>query len=320
MVSNLNVPPATLTGGKQTMSSWAKVIKTFAAVPDAYKDSCNTILEDGLPFPYMVLAPAISSTRHKVSEKLLCVVKDVFYVWEFLDGQISLTAYPLKTISAAEVGGILLYSWLTVRGATNDGEPSSTTIAFNTATTRHLLPFINKMRPAPVDTAETEWEAELAGFDYLASVNFKFMNFARSSLVRGEKVIHFVWQPQIRRPMFTQFGRSFHRTKALAHLAILTDKEVILIEDVESKAENRGVRYGGIFQYFPLQHIVAAGITETANDLMTLSLSPAFGGQRLNKIFSASNKQALEEFQSRLDQVSGQTSPQPHSARSARQA
>ena len=75
--------------------------------------------------------------------------------------------------------------------------------------------------------------------------------------------------------------------------SILTDKEVILIEEVESKAENRGVSYGGIFQYIPLQHIAASGITETANDLMTLSLSPAFGRQ---------------------------TSPQPHSARSAGQA
>ena len=306
MTSNLNTPLATETGGKQTMASWAKVIESYAAVPEIYKDSCKTILADSHPFPYVVLAPAISGIRHKAAEKLLCEVNDVFHVWESIGGKIISTAYPLKTICAVEAGSILLYSWLTISGMTSGGITSSSVIPFNTATGRHLLPFINKMRPASEDVDEADWQAELDKFDYLASANFKFMNFARNSLVRGEKVTRVIWQPQIRRHIFTLFGQSFYRTRALAHLTILTDREVILIGDAESNAENRGVKYGGIFQYIPLRHIAAATVTETTDSLVTLSLTLAFGNQRLDKVFAASNKQALEQFQNKIEQMIGQ--------------
>ena len=289
------------------MSSWAKVIESYAAVPEIYKDSCKTILEDSHPFPYVVLASAINGIRHKANEKLLCEINDVFYVWESISNNIFSTAYPLKTIFAVETGSILLYSWLTISGITSEGITSSFVIPFNTATGRHLLPFINKMRPVPEEIDETSWQAELAKFDYLASATFKFMNFVRNSLVRGEKVIHIVWQPQIRRHIFTLFGRSFYRTTALAHLVLLTDKELILIEDAEYSAENRGVRYGGIFQYIPLRSILAVTLAEQANDVVTLSITLSFGN-RLDKVFTVSNKQVLEEFQNKLKQMTvGQT-------------
>ena len=305
MTSNLNIPLPTLTGGKQTMASWAKVIESYVAVPEIYKDACKIILGGGQPFPYVVLAPAINGIKHRATEKLLCEVNDVLYLWESIGGKIISTAYPLKSICTVEVGSILLYSWFTISGMTSDGITSSSVIPFNTATGRHLFPFINKMRPMSEDVDEANWQAELAKFDYLASANFKFMNFARNSLIRGEKVIHIVWQPQIRRHIFTLFGQSFYRTTALAHLALLTDKELILIEDAEYNAENRGVRYGGIFQYIPLQHIAAIALTDAADSLTTLSLTLACGNQRLDKIFAASNKQALEQLQNKIEQMTG---------------
>jgi hypothetical protein len=300
MTSKSNNPLSTLTGARQTMLSWAKVIESYAVVPEVYQDSCKPLLADSHPFPYMVLAPAISGNRHTATEKLLCEVDDVFYMWERVGRRIVSTAYPLKTICALEVGSILLYSWLTIRGLTSAGTASSTIIPFNTATGRHLAPFIHKMRPAPTAVDEAGWQAELAKFDYLAAASFKFMNYARESLVRGEKVIQTVWQPPIRQHRFTLFGRSFHRTIALAHLALLTDQEVIFIGDDKQSVDNRGVRYGGIWQYIPLRHIAAATLTEPAEDWVTLSLTLAGGGQRLEKVFAAFNQPALEHFQQEL--------------------
>lgn len=299
MASNSNRSSFTLTGARQTMSSWAKVIESYAAVPEVYKDSCKPLLEDGRSFPYMVLAPPISGNRHKATEKLLCEVDDVFYVWERVGSHIVSIAYPLKTICALEVGSILLYSWLTLRGVTSEGVASSTVIPFNTATGRHLAPVIHKMRPAPTAVDETGWQAELAKFDYLVAASFKFMNYARESLVRGEKVIQTVWQPPIRQHRFTLFGRPFHRTIASAQLALLTDQEVIFIGE-DAHSTSRGVRYGGIWQYIPLRHIAAVALTEPADEWVTLSLTLACGDPRLDKVFAASSQPALEPFQNEL--------------------
>jgi hypothetical protein len=297
MALNTNVPLSSMTGARQTMLSWAKVPESLDEVPEIYRDSCQAILGGAGPFPHVVLTPAVRGARHKATEKLLCEVNGVFHIWECLGSQVVSTAYPLKTICSIEVGNILLYSWLTISGLTTDGIKSSYVIPFNAATGRHLAPFINKMRPAPGNPDEITWQAEQAKFDYLLVDNYKFMNYARESLVQGEKVIDSLWQPQIRRPLFAILGWPVFRTVALTHLAVLTDKEIIFIQDVKHSVKDTGGRYGGIWQYVPLGHILAVSLSEAVDGTMTLSLSLDNSAQQLAKLFSASNKPALEQFQ-----------------------
>jgi len=297
MESNSNNGLSNMTGGRQTMMSWARVIETYAAVPEVFKAACKATLAESSPFPYVVLAPAIQGSLPRATEKLLCIVNDVLYVWECANGQVIPSTYPLKAICALEMGSILLNSWMTISGLTSEGLESSTVIPFNTATRRHLAPLINKMRPAPTQTAEIDWQAERAKFDALSQVSFKFMNFARESLVRGEKVIDMLWQAPIGRPIFTIFGGPSYRTDVLAHLLILTDKEIILIHDDERSTEKKGVRYGGVWQYISLRHITALTISDAVNDQVVFSLTLAGSEQRLDQVFAASSLQALDHFQ-----------------------
>lgn len=307
MSSNIESPLAELTGAKQTMSSWARIIECYEDVPEIYKNSCKALLLGRSTFPYVVLAPAISDYKQKTTEKLLCEMDGIFHVWEHTGRQIVSTAFPLKTIYSLEVGSVLLFSWLTVSGLTSDGAAGSATISFNTATQRFLAPFIKQMRPTPEVVNEADWQTELAKFDHLSSSDFKFMNYARESLVRGGHVICSIMQPRIRKHIFSLFGQRFYRTKVLSHLALLTDKEVIFIRDDERTAEikGRGERYGGVWQYVPLRSVTTAEIAEAENGLLTLSIKLSIADQQLDKFFEASNKKALEEFQKKLTQAIG---------------
>jgi len=307
MSSNVESPLAELTGAKQTMASWARIIESYKNIPEIYKDSCKALLQDRSPFPYVVFAPAISDYKQRTTEKLLCEMDGIFHVWERSGKQIVLTAFPLNTVYSLEVGSVLLFSWLTVSGLTSEGVSGSTTISFNTATQRFLAPFIRQMRPVPEIVSETEWQKELAKFDHLSSSEFKFMNYARESLVRGDKVICSIMQPKIRKHIFTLFGQRFYRTMVLSHLALLTNREVIFIGEDERTGEikGRGERYGGVWQYVPLRNIASVDITETENGFLTLSIKLIIAGQQLDKIFEASNKKELEEFQKKLAQSVG---------------
>ncbi len=296
-----------MTGAKQTMLSWAKVLESYADIPEVYKDSCKAVLENCHPFPYVVLAPVISEKRKKDTEKLLCEIDGVFHVWERADTRVISKAYPMKSIYSLELGSVLLFSWLTINGLTSDGAVNSTTIAFNTVTRRFLLPFIEQLRPVPALVDEADWQVELAKFDYLSSSHFKFMNYARESLVRGDKVIGSIMQPKIRKLIFTLFGQKFYRDFVLSHLALLTNREAIFIREDENSAEikGKGERYGGVWQYIPLRNIAASEIIELENGLLTLSIELAVGGQRLHKTFEASNRKELEDFQRKLNQAVG---------------
>jgi hypothetical protein len=228
-------------------------------------------------------------------------------VWERADTRVISKAYPMKSIYSLELGSVLLFSWLTISGLTSDGAVNSTTIAFNTVTRRFLSPFIKQLRPVPAIVDEADWQVELAKFDYLSSSYFKFMNYARESLVRGDKVIGSIMQPKIRKLIFTLFGQKFYRDFVLSHLALLTDREAIFIREDENSAEikGKGERYGGVWQYIPLRNIAASEIIDSENGLLTLSMQLAVGGQWLYKTFEASSRKELEDFQRKLNQAIG---------------
>ena len=244
-----------MTGARQTMLTWARAIETFEELPDSFKEACRPILGGIQPFPYVVFAPAIKTIRFPSTQKVLAELAGTLYIWESVNGQIATVSYPLENICQLEIGGILLNSWMSVSGLTTEGTFLTTPVPFNTATLRHFLPLIQLMRPPLIETDEPAWQAQLSRFDALSTENFKFMSFARESLVRGQLVTHTIWQPAIRQPIISLFGHSFDRIITLSHLAILTDNELILIRDDEESEENRGVRYGGVWYYLPLRHI-----------------------------------------------------------------
>ncbi|MBK8985077.1 MAG: hypothetical protein IPM39_03195 [Chloroflexi bacterium] len=303
--SPLNSPSPSFVRTHRSMATWSQVIESYEAVPQAFQSACERPLATIQPFPHVVFAPVINSMRRKTTERLLCELDDTLYVWERVGSQIVAASYPLAHVSDLEIGQILLYSWLTISGLTDAGQPTSVIIEFNTVSRPVYEPFIHKIRPEAQDTSEEQWKAQRARFNYLDTVNYKFMNYARESLVRGEQVIHTIWQPKMSRPILTLFGRSFNRTVSLAHLAILTDKEVIFIGDDNRFAEARSGHYGGVWQYIRLRHIMSAAVTEQADGLFTLTLRLSPGGRQLDKLFTAVNQFALTQFQEQLERMIG---------------
>jgi hypothetical protein len=180
---------------------------------------------------------------------------------------------------------------------TRDGAASSSTIEFNTATSRHLARFIGKMRPMPVDIGAHAQDVELARFNDLASENFKFMNYARSSLVGGEAVLKILLQPKICKPIISIGKHVFYQASvSMAHLLILTNKELIIIQDDARSGETRGVRYGGKWQYISLHHINTVSLSDRADGVLSLVLTLAPGKRQVEILFAASKRWEVVEF------------------------
>ncbi len=300
MSPNIYSPYAKLSGARQTMMSWAKVIDSFETVPDIYKNSYQTLVGNTDALPYTVLAPAQVSPRSTSRERLLCEINGTFYLLERQGSQIVTTGYRYPDICSLELGNILLYSWFSISGKTISGAEAALTVEFNEATLRHFEPFFSKMRPAPAAPNPSDLMMEQAKFDYLSMANFKFMNFARESLLCGEKIIQSLYQPKKRQSVVTVLGRSLYRTIFLAHLTILTDQEVILIGDVELVKGNKRSRYGGVRRYLPLSRIVSVTLEDQPNDLvrLTLQVSPDI---RVDRLFAASQLQEIEHLKKALE-------------------
>lgn len=196
-----------------------------------------------------------------------------------------------------------MYAWVKINGIASDGVPSSCTLKFNAVTDYLLTLIIEKIRPATGGLADTDRSLELAKFDYLARLNFKFMRHGRHSILPGEKVIHTVLQPEMRNKFFTVLGWSFSRIISTAHISILTDRELILIRDEEQSQWSRDARYGATRSYIPLNKITSVSLASRKHDLLALSIHLP-GNDQIVSLFSTSNEREVDLFLDRLEGLS----------------
>ncbi len=282
-----------LTGYEQTKLSWARAVESCDQVPEIYQDFMKTLLGDTSEFPYAVRTPTFEGFIRRDNEKLIFSLDSKIYVLERARDKLTSTCYPFEAISYIEVGAILLDSWIKIRGVASNGILTSCTLKFNSVTDYVFTPILEKIRTATHAVGDTDQSSERAKFDYLVHLNFKFMNYARRSIVPGEKVLHTILQPEIRAKRLTLFGMSWFRTVSTSHLVILTDRQLIIIKDENPGGWGDDTRYGGIWNYIPLDKITSVSLAEKGDNLLALSIHLPQNDQ-IDSLFSASNKQEVE--------------------------
>ncbi len=281
------------------MSAWSKVIESWEDIPAAFKNSFDEYLGDKQTFPYVVWTPALDKFPRKTTEKLICDTESALYIFEKTGNQIDAKYYPYSDIYSSEVGIVLLDSWLTVYGKTGQGESSTSKIEVNTTSLRYFASIQRKLRPALVATDNTRFALERDKFNSLSTVHFKFMNYGRESLMPGETILQILLQQEIRDPLVTLFGKTFYKNVSPAHLTILTDHELILLQDVERNKESKISQYGGVWQYIPLYVVESVTLSDVRNDRLMLSIR-CRPGRAIEKLFDPSSRSEIEQFRSRL--------------------
>jgi hypothetical protein len=300
IVAGIKPPKLSLiTADEQTRKSWAKALKSYDEVPDVYRDFFKTLPDGALP--YMILTPSYEGFMSPTSERLLCSFGDRVFIAEKQRDRVVSTCYPFEDINYVEVGTILLKAWIKISGIAGSGDLTSSTLKFNSVTDYLFDPLLRGIRPAPLDAGEAGLKAERAKFDYLKKSSFKFMNFARRSILPGERVLHIVFQPAIRAQMFRVLDMSLSRTISPAHITILTDKELITIRDEPTKLWDKGVEYGGIWKYIPLHRITSVSLAQREDNLFVLSIR-LLENDRIDALFATSNEHELRRF---LEQIEG---------------
>lgn len=292
-----------LTGAVQTRLSWARLVESRDELPPVYRPVFDA-LPHGDPFPHVVLTPKYEGFIRRETEKLVCCLDGVLHILENRLTGLNHTAYTLDKIHHVQVGMVLLKGWMTVTGIDGSSDLASTVLKYNTVTDRLFVPFLNQIRnfdqgPASGSGQRPDLRAERRKFDYLLRRNFKFMNYARNTILDGERVICSALQPDIPEVVFRVFGRAFTRTLAAAHILILTDRELIVIEDETKGRSQDEIKYGGIWNYMPLRQITSLWLEPKDETLLELSVEFA-QGDRLRWLFETGSR---PEIHGVLDQL-----------------
>jgi len=78
---------------------------------------------------------------------------------------------------------------------------------------------------------------------------YKFLNFAKRSLLAGDRVIQAILQPEIRTRVMTLLGKTLYGLVSPTHKCILTNRELITVREEDRRTADD--RCGGIWDYIP---------------------------------------------------------------------
>ena len=175
-----------------------------------------------------------------------------------------------------------------------------TRFKFNAVTERLFTPFVEKIRGATNAAPGLDRDAELAKLDRADLLSFKFKNYARRSILPGAQIIASVAQLEIRKTVVKVLGHSFQRTLATAHLLILTDRELIIIhDDSDSPKSADDTRYGGVWDYIPLNKITEVDQIEQETGLLALTVQLP-DSDHVEVLFQPDRRTDVERFVSQL--------------------
>ncbi len=285
-----------MSAAEQTRLSWARPVRSPDELPPAYH-SFFAARPAGEAFPYAILTPTFAGFMRREIEKLVCCIDDRLVILEKTSGEPKCTTFPLSDLNRVEIGGVLLKAWTTFQGRAND-EPALTTVTlrYNAVTDWLFAPFINQIRGAEASPIAVPRDGELSKLDDIVLPSYKFRNYARRSLLPGERLIAVLAQPEVRRPVIRLGRWSYQRTLVMAQVLILTDRELIIIhDDPDSPPAFDDTRYGGVWDYIPLTRIERIACRDRDADVLSLALELPLG-DRVESLFAANRRAEVERF------------------------
>ncbi len=262
--------PVGLTSFEQTQRSWARSITSLADVPAAYRSFFQPLEAKGVPFPLVIIAPSYEGFLHREIEKLVWATSDEVRILEKRGHKIDMRRYPIPGISCVEVSSRLLDARLEIMGLEGDAlAPARTAVRFNAVTEYLFSPILTRIR-AGSERSRLARPGIRDPFDAWGTRNFKFMNYAKRSLVGDEEIQQAILQPEISVRIGAAFGRTYRRMVSPTNAIILTDREVIAIREVPSPGGRE--RYGGVWDYMPLRRIDHLSIAGAGQGVVVLSI------------------------------------------------
>jgi hypothetical protein len=275
---------------EQTRRSWATPVRTLSELPQAYSSLFPAGSQAAASFQYAVLTPTFEGFLRRENERLVYQSDGKIHIVENNQGHLVPRCFPFSQIVYVEMGEILLYAWIKIKGVDDTGLVSEASFRFNITTAHLFNPILRAIRSPIGEVSAKESSPDLNRFDGWAHTSYKFMSYARRSIVPGERVIQAVLQPEIRGERFKALGVTLHKMISPTHVTILTDKELISIKETVSSGLLRETRYGGVWTYVPLDQIVGVSLDDQSGDLFALSIFLR-GGDRLESLLSPPDQQ-----------------------------
>lgn len=82
MTQDLQTQNVPLTGARQTMMAWSKVIEFREEIPAVYQSHFEKYFGEGTTFPLVIWMPSLDRNLGRTTERLICDTPEAVYIFE----------------------------------------------------------------------------------------------------------------------------------------------------------------------------------------------------------------------------------------------
>jgi hypothetical protein len=284
-----------LTAEAQTRLSWASEVRGFDELPVIYHPGMRTTFGER-EFPYAVLTPTFAGHVRRAPEQLIFRLGDEIVVVERTGAGPRPTHYPIAGLHAVVMGDVLLDAWFGLRGVTASGTLSSCLLRFNAVGRELFAPFLALARPEPSRPETVDLGARAVQSAPLPAHDFKYHNLASRVVRPRDVVVAAISQPQVRVEVAPRLHLPFRRTAMLAHMVILTDTELILVEDSPSAPRRSAEgRHGSVQTYLSRATIERATVVLRDDGYLLVTFEQPLG-DRVEVAFATDRRSDVERL------------------------
>ncbi len=277
-----------------TMRSWVKQVNGVDEVPETFQEIAKDKINSSV---YVLYVPRQGSLTVNDREALVIMSDSGIFVAENAEGNLTTIDHPFDGIDYLEYGAILLKSWVKVFS-----EHGMSDVQFNSVSYDLVKPLIDKVRTLSKKSKsvakDASFDAQLQKFGAIDRNDLKFKSYCEEGLMAGDIVRQFAYQGPSLYARKEFLGVDLLTSFVAPHAAIVTDDELILMdEEVVFKRTNRPT-YGMVFKYIALDKLEGIQLEKLENNFESVVVRLRHGGSISRCISSENNdyKTLVESF------------------------
>ena len=268
--------------GSRHVETWPRHIRKKEEFDDIPADLRSLYEEDtGTGFKpdiYLIYCPQSERMNAMLSEKLFYVFNSSLYYIERVNSEPYRRCFLTENIQVLEIGFVLLDSWMTFSGHTENGEETFT-VYYNHVISSFFERMVELLRIMIIEIKYPPLYDNTVS-NSIADISYEYMNYTRNIIFEDEAPVKYVFQPA----MADRHFKSSRTALTNSHILMITDKEFIQITAGKTSMD----RYGHIKTFYIKKHLNSPEFLK-ANESQRSYLKLSSGAYNRNVLFDDTN-------------------------------
>lgn len=277
----------------------SRIIDSCEGVPDFFLDGFKYSCLSCYDFPYSVHVIKCQDKDEEMYSQLISVTGEGLYIFQRINSRVTMIQYNYEDLVLIKKKNGVTNSSIEIKGMIR-GRLFNNIIEYDNKDKDifdFIITSIRMKGKMSFDFKEEHEEKygednyELLKLGYFKDSNLKLYNYSVESLLSGQKIKKIVLQKKL----VMKKLKLIKQVLTTSHIILLTNEELIIIEEGKAKRNSPEANIGGYWYFIPIAQITSMDIKAMDNYLLIFTIKLK-GNEGIELTYETSNRAQLEQL------------------------